>query len=59
MEQSRTSTKKSFVKHFLSCGCRSEFVGSKAGLKIIKFNNITEDFILKDLWIIEISLKIV
>ena len=57
--------KKSFVKYFLSWDCESEFVGFKAGFKIIKGKNITvqngklsRDFFLKDLRTIEISVKI-
>ena len=47
--------KKYFVKNFLSWDCEPEFGGSKAGFKIIKGKNITEqngklirDFFLKD-----------
>ena len=32
--------KKSFVKYFLSWDCKSEFVHSKAGFKIIKVKNV-------------------
>ena len=52
------------MKYFLSWDCESEFVGSKAGFKIIEGKNINEqngklsrDFFLKDIRTIEISVK--